>query len=520
LEFIYNFMKILWFSCALLMAVTGLWATSDAPGKDQRHVVVVVWDGMRPDFVTEQNTPTLWKLGQNGVVFRNHHPVYFSATNVNGVALATGMYPGHSGVIANLEFRPQIDDRKPTDVTNAATVRKGDELTHGKYIAAPTVAELVRKAGGRTVIASSKTIGLLHDRSLKVPLINNSATLVAGNPWPNESDNSPAKLLGVFPKGHLERDVWTTRALTEVLWKESLPAFTVLWLDEPDMSQHESEVGSPAALQGMKSSDDHLAAVLAALDQHQARATTDIFVVSDHGFSTIQRRVQLPEILADAGFNVATKFESDARRGDIMLVGGGGSVLFYVVGHEPATMKRLVELLQQTDFAGVIFTSKPMEGAFTFAQGQIDSVDAPDVVMSFRWTDQPNEFGIPGMIYADWQRGTNKGTHATLSRFDMHNTLIASGPDIQKGKVSDVPTGNVDLAPTILQILQVKSASKMDGRSLTEALVNGSLPKPETQTIDASREFPNGKWRQYLRTSRVGRTVYLDEGNGAFEARK
>lgn len=59
----------------------------------ERHVVVVVWDGMRPDFVNERNTPTLWKLAQEGVTFQSHHSVYLTATNVNGAAIATGVYP-------------------------------------------------------------------------------------------------------------------------------------------------------------------------------------------------------------------------------------------------------------------------------------------------------------------------------------------------------------------------------------------------------------------------------------------
>src|SRR4051812_45539593 len=171
-----------------------------------RHVVVVVWDGMRPDQVSEQNTPTLWKLGQEGVVFRNSHSVYFSATNVNGVALATGMYPAHTGLIANHEFRPGIDGRRPIDVENADVVSKGDELTHGNYIAAPTVAELVQKAGGRSVIASSKTVGLLHDRPRTTPFLNGSVLLSAGVAWPNESLLSIIRPLGDFPRGHFERD--------------------------------------------------------------------------------------------------------------------------------------------------------------------------------------------------------------------------------------------------------------------------------------------------------------------------
>jgi len=132
---------------SLLSLICSPLLAADAGQDQQSHVVVVVWDGMRPDFVTERYTPTLWKLAQTGVVFRNHHPVYFSATNVNGVALATGMYPSHTDLIANHEYRPQLDGRKPIDVENPVVTQKGDELSHGSYIAAPTIAELVQKAG-------------------------------------------------------------------------------------------------------------------------------------------------------------------------------------------------------------------------------------------------------------------------------------------------------------------------------------------------------------------------------------
>jgi arylsulfatase A-like enzyme len=75
------------------------------------------------------------------------------------------------------------------------------------------------------------------------------------------------------------------------------------------------------------------------------------------------------------------------------------------------------------------------------------------------------------MIDADWQRAAGKGTHATLSRFDMHNVLIAAGPDFRRGETDDLPTGNIDLAPTILQILGSKAPAKMDGRVLSEAMI-------------------------------------------------
>ncbi len=73
-----------------------------AAGKAE-HIVVVVWDGMRPDFMTEQYTPALRQLAQEGVFFQNHHPVYLSATEVNGTAISTGAYPAHTGIMAKKE---------------------------------------------------------------------------------------------------------------------------------------------------------------------------------------------------------------------------------------------------------------------------------------------------------------------------------------------------------------------------------------------------------------------------------
>ena len=209
-----------------------------------------------------------------------------------------------------------------------------------------------------------------------------------------------------------------------------------------------------------------------------------------------------------------------------MLAGNGGSVLFYVIGHDATVTRRLVEFLEQSDFAGVIFTKQPMDGTFALEQANIQSDRAPDVVMAFRWDASKNQFAAPGMIDADWQRAAGKGTHATLSRFDMHNTLIAAGPDFKRGETNDVASGNVDLAPTILQILGIKPPEKMDGRILSEAMTGrvGALRRPdaaarrpyEANTIEATKHFRSGTWRQSLQISRVGPTMYLDEGNGAF----
>jgi len=239
----------------------------------------------------------------------------------------------------------------------------------------------------------------------------------------------------------------------------------------------------------------------------------------------------MPKILNEAGFAAKTEFTGEPKPGDIMLAGNGGSVLFYVIGHDSTIARRLVEFLQQSDFAGVIFTKQAMEGTFALQQANIQNDRAPDVVMAFRWEASKNQFDIPGLIDADWQRAAGKGTHATLSRFDVHNTLIAAGPDFKRGETNDLASGNVDLAPTILHILDIKPPQKMDGRILSEAMTGraGALRRPDatarrpyqaTKTIEATKHFRSGTWRQSLQISRVDSTIYLDEGNGAFVANK
>src|SRR5437762_13912006 len=208
---------------SLLFLIVCSSAAAVVPAKPERHVVVVVWDGMRPAFVTEQNTPPLWKLAREGISFRRHHAVYPSATMVNGTAMVTGIYPGKNGIIANHVYRPDIDPHHSIDVELPAVVKKGDEVSGGKYILVPTIAELVQHAGGRTVIASAKTVGLLLDRQADVGTAKKCVTLFAGNKGlhmvdqiaanslPAEIVSSITATLGPFPSGHLPQDAWITK---------------------------------------------------------------------------------------------------------------------------------------------------------------------------------------------------------------------------------------------------------------------------------------------------------------------
>src|SRR5207245_83702 len=174
--------------------------------------------------------------------------------------------------------------------------------------------------------------------------------------------------------------------------------------------------------------------------------------------------------------------------GDVVVVGLGGSVALYVIDHHPETLRKLVDLLQGSDFAGVIFSRVPLEGTFPLDQVRINTTNpAPDLVVSMRWTADLNDYGAPGMIIGE--NGTKgKGTHASLSPFDMHNTLVAAGPDFRRDMVDEMHTGNADVPPTILYILGATPAAPMDGWGLSAALPTGpgSPPDPDPKSSEAS----------------------------------
>jgi predicted AlkP superfamily pyrophosphatase or phosphodiesterase len=491
-----------------------------APPARGTHVVVVVFDGLRPDSVTEQDMPNLYALGQAGTRFSRHHPVYPSSTEVNGTALATGGYPKHTGVMANNEYRPEIDALKSTAIEEEAAVRKGDRVSHGKYIQLPTVAEILRAGGMRTAVAGTKPVALLLDRAERDAAIGQQSEAVV------DGKSLPAGLLAregvaAFPPKvdnrktpNRAQDEWTTRVLTNQLWAEGLPAYSVLWLSDPDYTQHGFGPNALTARQALHNSDEDLGRVLEALDRLGVRNQTDVLVVSDHGFSTISKNYDLAKLLRKAGFDAESKFTAAPQAGQIVVVGNSGSSCLYVIGHNKDVSRRLVEFLQNSDFAGAIFSRDEFEGTFPLSQVSVDTAEAPDVMFSARWSSEPNHDGMPGTLVAEGKRGPGQGNHSSLSRFDMHNTLVAAGPHFKQHFVDELPSGNADVAPTILHLLGFPT-DQLDGRVLGEALVAGKAPAEpvETRILRAAHTAGSTNWQQYLTVSRIGNHVYFDEGN-------
>lgn len=104
--------------------------------------------------------------------------------------------------------------------------------------------------------------------------------------------------------------------------------------------------------------------------------------------------------------------------------------------------------------------------------------------------------------------------HGSLSPFDQTNTLIAAGPHIREGVRSELPSGNIDVAPTVLWLMGIQPLAKMEGRILFEAIKDGKSPggKPDERVIETTRDIGDARWTQKLRSVTFDGSTYFLEG--------
>ena len=81
-------------------------------------------------------------------------------------------------------------------------------------------------------------------------------------------------------------------------------------------------------------------------------------------------------------------------------------------------------------------------------------------------------------------KGEARGTHGTLSRFDVRNIFVAAGPDFRGRMRSDLPSSNLDVAATIMHLLELKPPQPLDGRVLREAIARS---RKSTRSRNARR---------------------------------
>ena len=475
---------------------------------DAKRVLVVVFDGLQPAQITPQLMPNLSEFARTGATFSNHHPVFPTVTRVNASSLVTGCLPGKHGLAGNTFLCRDYDPNRVIPAMEPTLQAIVD--TTGQALLVPTLADILHRRGMEYVAIGTGTSGnaYLHNPNADT---SGGATIHPDFTLPRPLYAELVERFGEWPAQDLPntaRLVHGRRILTEYVLPELDPAVALLWSSEPDKTQHEDGVGLGRAGQALAEADAEFGELLRWLERNGRHETTDIFIASDHGYSTISTIVPVEAVLRDASF------PSVDQPGGVAVAGNGGSALFYVHRCDPDTSAKLAGWLTDQQWCGPLFASERVgspPGTLPASLIGCDGPRSPDLIMSFPWTGDPNPSGYPG--YAPATGGmVGQGQHGSMSRHELKNVGLARGPSIRKSVVIDTPTGNIDLAPTILRVLGLDdAASAMDGRVLEEALVNTEEPAP-AEWITTHGAAVND-YGQCIRVNHVGKSRYLDWGN-------
>ena len=473
----------------------------------QRRVLIVVFDGLQPAQITPELMPNLASFAKAGVTFANHHPVFPTVTRVNASSLVTGCMPGKHGLAGNTFLCRDFDPHRVIPALEPTLQEVADST--GRALLVPTLADVLGRHGMEYVAIGTGTSGnaYVHNPNAETA---GGATVHPDFTLPRSLHAELRERFGDWPAQDIPntaRLVHARRILTEFVLPERDPAVALLWSSEPDKTQHEDGVGLGRAPQALAEADAEFGELMAWLEANGRIDVTDVFIASDHGYSTISEVVRVEQLLREA------EFPGIDLPGGVAVAANGGSVLLYVNGSDPQTAETLTAWLVAQPWCGPLFASERVgepAGTLPLALLGCEGPRSPDLIMSFPWQNVENRAGYAGHAPATGG-AVGQGQHGSLSRHELCNTGLAGGSSFKRQTIVRTPTGNIDLAPTILHLLGLAAeGSAMDGRVLSEALENGSPePTPERQIYRAERT----RLSQELRISAVGKTKYVDWGN-------
>ena len=584
-------------SCAVVFACVALTACAQNPPQNDvaatshaKRVILFVWDGMRPDSITEIDTPNLAKLKRDGTFFSDNHSSYPTFTMMNAAAFATGSFSGKSGFYGNSLWRPgaparssggePIDMNNPVFTEDYGVLKQLDANQDNHLLLVQTLLQTAQKAGlvtaavgksGPAFMQDYKTGGYVIDEKAAFPLAFakelQAAHIALPETAPYAYRDGELKLSDdngdptfQLPIQHLDDRItpnpddghgappskanqYLMSVFLDYILPKKQPTVSVVWLRNPDSTEHPYGVGSPNYHLALKAQDELLGNLEARLAELGLDKDTDLIIVSDHGHSNVSgpldifplRKVEngkmgevdnthgysvsgdirLADELSKAGIRAydgggcgfdpvmsgiladgkrlnpdKTSTNSDCKgpytspnyqllhpflpRESFVVIANGGSDYLYQPEHDPDRVLKAVRFLQSHEEFGAIFVDDrygDIPGTLPLSMVRLENVEGrnPDIVVGYTFDEQAVIQGMPGIEFEGVSTFISHGMHGSFSPIDVHNTLLAHGPDFNMRFVDQLPSGNVDVAPTIAHILGL-TMPQADGRLLLEAL--------------------------------------------------
>jgi predicted AlkP superfamily pyrophosphatase or phosphodiesterase len=410
-----------------------------------RHVVLISIDGMRPASYTSAGPakiPTLRSLMARGAYARGVVGVLPTVTYPSHTTMITGVPPSVHGIINNTWVDPE-------------GVSAGAWYWYARDIKAPTLPGMLR-ASGMTAAAVSWPVTVGMDLDYRVPEHFRSRhpealSLLRALSTPHLIDGYEASLPAglAWPPTDAERT-----GLAAWIIRTYKPNFLMLHVFDNDTASHASGPESPEAAAELEKNDAQVATLLGAIKDAGLADRTDVVIVSDHGFVTLQTQLQPNFALKQEGL-IRVNERGTITAWDAYVKSAGGSGFVYLQKPDDAAIgtrvQRILETLAADAANGIDRVWTPADLARVGA----------DPAASFAITMKPGFY--LGASHGELRvPTTSKGGHG----FDpslpaLHASLIMAGPRVTaRGDLGVVRM--TQIGPTMAKWFGVRLSEKAD----------------------------------------------------------
>jgi len=381
---------------SILLVLNSCKEATETNNAEETYLVVLSLDGFRWDYPDMYDTPWLDSIARVGVKSEGLMPAFPSKTFPNHYTMATGLHPGHHGLVQNAFYAPDLDlfyrvsDRKMVE--------------DPRFYGGEPIWTTAEKQGVKT--ANYFWVGSEVNASEGVPSIRK-------------------KYEHHFP--------FSQRVDSVVHWlslpKASRPQLVMFYMHEPDGVGHSYGPCSDEMAREVAVLDSLVGDLYTKLNKLPMAERINLVVTSDHGMGAIDssRCVFLKNVLNE---NWLTRYEGsnpvymfDAN------VGCEDSVSTVLANVEHISWWRKDEIP-----SGLCYRHERVK----------DFIVVADSAWSLYWEPQATGYG--------------KGTHGYLpANKDMHAIFYATGPAFKQGYVMPV-FQNIELYGLFARILGLKAA--------------------------------------------------------------
>lgn len=249
----------------------------DAPDAEPPRgplTLLLVLEGLRPELLSAERTPNLWRFAEGGVRFTAHRSVIPGNSMAAAASLATGRHPGEHGVLGERLYLPNrsvrdaaghgLDTRQPVHVNDQGTLDSLRADPAARFLDGTTVIQAAQRAGLQTAVVGRVGPSSLFDPDRQGWLLNDHHV------WPRAfaelihplGAGLPTYATTLFPDLPPQAAVFVPRGETQLLgdlarvgtdlqlanWKPSQNA--QLWYLDPTQRARESAFHAALQLEG------------------------------------------------------------------------------------------------------------------------------------------------------------------------------------------------------------------------------------------------------------------------------